>query len=271
MAKSTCIRLASLLAFLLVMTALYPGQARADVQTDVQEELEKAQKLNSAGNYPAACEAYQRAHELAQGKSSPSLIGLSGCYAQAKDEEKSLAAARLALAVAATPDERTKAATTLVRALLAARRDQEVAEILQSLRKQGMTEDEIRQEVLSSVLSEGSEEDAQRLLRLDSNLPLRIQGELEGKITRPQALRTVKPETPWEARQHPGFNGTVILEALIDTQGNVNDVRVLKEQPYGLSESAVKSVKRWKFKPATLDGKPVTVYYVLTVNFQIGI
>ncbi|HEY3570188.1 MAG TPA: energy transducer TonB [Thermoanaerobaculia bacterium] len=271
MAKSTRVRLVSLLALLFAMTALAPGRARADVQTDVQEELEKAQKLYSAGNYRAACEAYQRAHELAQGKSSPSLIGLSGCYAQAKDEEKSLAAARLALAVAATPGERTKAATTLVHALLAAHRDQEASDVLQSLRKQGMTEDEIRQEVLSGVLSEGSEEDARRLLRLDPNMPLRIQGELESRLSRPQVLHTVKPETLWEARQHPGFYGTVIVEATIDTQGNVSSVRVLKEQPYGLTESAVKAVKRWRFKPATLDGKPVTVYYVLTVKFQIGI
>lgn len=270
MVKSARVRPVSLLAFLLAMAALPPGQARADIQADVQAELERAQKLYSAGNYQEACRAYQRADELAQGKSSPSLVGLSGCYAQVKDEEQSLAAARQALAVAATPDERTRATTTLGRALLALHRDQEAAEILQSLRKQGMTDDEIRQQVLSGVLSEDSEEDRQRLLRLDPNRPLRIQGELESKISRPQILRSVKPGTPWEARQHPGFNGTVILEAIIDTQGNVSDLRVLKEQPYGLTESAKESVKRWKFKPATLDGKPVTVYYVLTVNFHIG-
>jgi TonB family protein len=91
-----------------------------------------------------------------------------------------------------------------------------------------------------------------------------------GKVSRPELLRHAYPETTAEARQHPGFNGTVILEANIDTQGNVISVRVLKEQPYGLTEAAVKSVKGWKFKPATLDGKPVTVYYVLTVNFKIG-
>src|SRR3954470_11292576 len=94
MAPSTRVQLVSLLVLLLAMTALFPGQARADVQADVQAELAKAQKLYSAGNYRGACKAYQRADELAQGKSSPTLIGLSGCYTQVKDEEKSLAAAR---------------------------------------------------------------------------------------------------------------------------------------------------------------------------------
>jgi outer membrane biosynthesis protein TonB len=37
----------------------------------------------------------------------------------------------------------------------------------------------------------------------------------------------------------------------------------------GLSESAVKSVKTWTFSPATLDGKPVKVYYVITINFEV--
>jgi TonB family protein len=37
----------------------------------------------------------------------------------------------------------------------------------------------------------------------------------------------------------------------------------------GLDKAAVEAVTRWKFKPATLEGRPVKVYYVLTVNFQV--
>jgi len=46
-------------------------------------------------------------------------------------------------------------------------------------------------------------------------------------------------------------------------------VRVLKGQPMGLDKAAVDAVQRWRFKPAMLAGKPVKVYYVLTVNFQV--
>ena len=62
----------------------------------------------------------------------------------------------------------------------------------------------------------------------------------------------------------------MIVEAIIDKDGKVTDVRLLKGQPFGLSEKAMDSVKQWTFKPATLDGKPVKVFYVLTVNYQIG-
>jgi TonB family protein len=307
MAPSTRVWLVSLLVLLLAMTVLFPGQARADVQADVQAELAKAQKLYSAGDYREACRAYQRADELAQGKSSPSLIGLSDCYEQVKDEEKSLAAARQALAVAATPDERAKATETLGSALLrqpgeaswteaaslfksqvessggaegqggllaalfALHRDQEAAEILQSLRKQGRTEDEIQQHALAGVRYVGPGKDAQRiddfnerLLRLDPNAPLRV----GGAVSRPQIIRTVKPQMPLGARSL-GLNATVIVEAIIDAQGNVRFVKVLKPQPHGLTEAAVDSVKAWTFHPATLNGKPVAVWYVLTVNFQV--
>jgi outer membrane biosynthesis protein TonB len=37
----------------------------------------------------------------------------------------------------------------------------------------------------------------------------------------------------------------------------------------GLEESATSAVKTWTFKPATLNGRPVSVYYNLTVNFRL--
>lgn len=63
--------------------------------------------------------------------------------------------------------------------------------------------------------------------------------------------------------------GIVILQTIIDKEGNVTNVRILKPLPMGLSEEAIKAVKRWKFEPATLNGKPVDVYFNLTVNFRL--
>ena len=60
-----------------------------------------------------------------------------------------------------------------------------------------------------------------------------------------------------------------ILEAIIDTDGRVTDVRVLKPLPMGLDTSAMEAVKRWKFKPGSLNGRPVKVIFNLTVNFRL--
>jgi periplasmic protein TonB len=82
------------------------------------------------------------------------------------------------------------------------------------------------------------------------------------KIEAPQPVYT---ETARKAR----IQGVVIVQAIIDKSGVVTNVKVLKGLPMGLEQSAVDAVKRWKFKPATLNGKPVAVYYNLTVNFRI--
>jgi TonB family protein len=307
MTKNAPVRLVSLLA-LVVALALSAGPARAET-TAVAQELERARGLASHGDQRNACKAYQHASELAQGKSAASLLGLSSCYSQVKDADKAIATARQALAVASTPEERADATQVLgnallrqpgeqgaaealalfkdqvaasggaqgqrgvLTALLVLHRDQEAAEILGDLRKQGKSEDDLQRGVLLGIdypgppdAKEQQSDFNERLHNLDPETPLRV----IGRLSRPQILRQVKPETTEEARQHHGFSGTVILEAVIDKDGKVGDVRVLRGQPFGLSERAMDAVKQWTFTPATLAGKPVKVFYVLTVNFQIG-
>jgi TonB family protein len=94
--------------------------------------------------------------------------------------------------------------------------------------------------------------------------PLRVG---EG-VTRPERISGVNPVYTELARR-ARVTGTVITEAVIDEQGDVVNVRVLKGLPMGLDQAAVDAVKTWKFKPATFEGRPVKVYYVLTVNFHV--
>ena len=64
----------------------------------------------------------------------------------------------------------------------------------------------------------------------------------------------------------PKLTGMEVLERIIEFDPAI-DV-VLMTAHYS-TESAVEAIKSWKFKPATLNGKPVTVYYNLTVNFKL--
>jgi TonB family protein len=89
-----------------------------------------------------------------------------------------------------------------------------------------------------------------------------------GEISRPEIISSTKPVYTELARR-ARVMGTVIVEAVIDEQGNVTETRVLKGLPMGLAQAAVDAVQTWKFKPATREGQPVPVYYVLTVNFQV--
>ena len=85
----------------------------------------------------------------------------------------------------------------------------------------------------------------------------------------PVVLSRVEPRYT-EAARKVGLQGVVIVEAVIDQRGRVERVQVLRGLPLGLEEAAVAAVKQWKFDPATtLDGRPVKVFYNLTINFRV--
>lgn len=89
-----------------------------------------------------------------------------------------------------------------------------------------------------------------------------------GDVVPPEKVDAPPPQYTEIARK-ARVQGVVIVQAIIDKEGKVTNVKVLKGLPMGLEDAAVDAVKRWKFRPATLNGKPVAVYYNLTVNFRI--
>ncbi|MGI9283222.1 MAG: TonB family protein [Endozoicomonas sp.] len=56
-----------------------------------------------------------------------------------------------------------------------------------------------------------------------------------------------------------GQTGLVIMTYRVNPQGRVVDLKILKEKPrgYGFAKFVKKAAAKWKFKPATQDGKPV--------------
>jgi protein TonB len=95
--------------------------------------------------------------------------------------------------------------------------------------------------------------------------PVRVGGDVKAPIAIEPRADPQYTEVARKAR----VEGLVILEAIIDREGNVTDVRVLKGLPLGLDTAAIEAVKKWRFKPGTLNGAPVPVIYNLTVNFRL--
>jgi protein TonB len=91
--------------------------------------------------------------------------------------------------------------------------------------------------------------------------PVRIGGEVKP----PRKIRDVPPVYPPIA-QAANVQGVVILEALIDESGDVIWTAVLRSIPL-LDEAAQTAVQQWKFTPTRVDGEPVPVIMVTTVNF----
>jgi periplasmic protein TonB len=89
-----------------------------------------------------------------------------------------------------------------------------------------------------------------------------------GGVSAPQLVFAPDPEFSDEARRAK-YQGVCVVSLIVDTQGNPQRVQVVRHLGMGLDEKAVEAVKQYKFKPATLQGKPVPVEVNIEVNFRI--
>ncbi|HUP46395.1 MAG TPA: energy transducer TonB [Thermoanaerobaculia bacterium] len=96
------------------------------------------------------------------------------------------------------------------------------------------------------------------------DMPVRV----GGNVKAPVSIKRVDPVYTEIARK-ARIEGIVIIEAIIDRNGNVTDARVLKPLPMGLDQAALDAVRQWKFRPGTLNNQPIPVIYNLTVNFRL--
>ena len=106
----------------------------------------------------------------------------------------------------------------------------------------------------------------------------RIEGDLEsrpvyrfveeGKISEPKRVDGPNPRYPEQARAE-GINGVVVMDVVIGEDGSVHEVEVVESAANVLSEAAIEAVEQWTFEPATLEGIPVAVRYILTVKFRL--
>jgi protein TonB len=70
-------------------------------------------------------------------------------------------------------------------------------------------------------------------------------------------LVRIEPDYPMQARQR-GQEGWVVLEFTISTAGTVKDVEVVASEPGTVFDrAAVQAVRKWKYNPKVVDGKPV--------------
>ncbi|MFZ0797269.1 MAG: energy transducer TonB [Terriglobales bacterium] len=84
----------------------------------------------------------------------------------------------------------------------------------------------------------------------------------------PVVTRKVDPEYTAEARNH-NLEGIVLLWTIVGTDGRAHDIRVMKVLGCGLDEEAIKALKRWTFKPATSEGKPVPATAKIQMEFRL--
>ena len=88
-----------------------------------------------------------------------------------------------------------------------------------------------------------------------------------GQISAPELLHRVEPVYP-EIAVMAKVTGTVILEAVVATDGTVESVKVLRPVKF-LEQAAIDAVKQWRYKPLVLNGMPTPFVLTVTLTFSI--
>jgi periplasmic protein TonB len=88
-----------------------------------------------------------------------------------------------------------------------------------------------------------------------------------GDVKSAQLISKVDPVYPSIARSQR-VSGSVVIDALIDAKGNVTTMKVLSG-PTLLHQAAMEALKQWKYRPATLDGNPVSMHLTVSIQFRI--
>jgi protein TonB len=88
-----------------------------------------------------------------------------------------------------------------------------------------------------------------------------------GDVSPAKMISSVPPVYSSLARmQH--VSGDVKIDALIDVNGRVTSMKVISG-PTLLHQAATDALRQWKYKPATLDGKPVPMHLTVTLQFRL--
>ena len=82
-------------------------------------------------------------------------------------------------------------------------------------------------------------------------------------------LATFPPQFPRKAIQG-GIEGWVEVEFTVTERGTVTDVKILKAKPRRIFNAAAKkTIKKWKFRPKMVDGKPVSARATQVIDFKM--
>lgn len=97
-------------------------------------------------------------------------------------------------------------------------------------------------------------------------LPLRSPVRVGGLISAPRVLIRVRPLYP-KVASRARIQGVVILEAIVDEDGVVQEIRVLRSVNY-LDEPAIDALKRWRYEPLTLNGQRMPFQLTVSMTFS---
>jgi protein TonB len=88
-----------------------------------------------------------------------------------------------------------------------------------------------------------------------------------GQLAAPKIIKRVDPVYPELARSSR-VAAIVILEAEVDTRGQVKTAKILRGHPL-FDAAAIEAVQQWRYQPLLLNGEPTGFILTVTINFNL--
>ncbi len=89
-----------------------------------------------------------------------------------------------------------------------------------------------------------------------------------GGVSIPIPIVSPEAEFSEEARRLK-YQGICAISIVVDAHGYPQNLRVVRPLGMGLDEKALEAVRRYRFKPALKNGKPVPAIMTIEVNFRL--
>jgi protein TonB len=113
-----------------------------------------------------------------------------------------------------------------------------------------------------------------------ADVPLKLAGAARGEcpegqlasdrgcVVPPEITDRVEAKYPREARKR-GIEGTVVVEATVEVDGTVGEVKVVHttKPGVGFEEAVVTAVRQWRYKPGRIGDEPVRVTMAVSTEF----
>jgi TonB family protein len=119
--------------------------------------------------------------------------------------------------------------------------------------------------VLQVAVQEQQKKNYEVLVRDAEGRPLRVR--LPGAAITGLIIERAFPVYPNAAKEKK-IEGTVVVSAVVGTNGQVQTVTVISGPPE-LRDSAVETMKKWRFKPFMVDGRAVEVEIKMEHNYNL--
>ena len=87
-------------------------------------------------------------------------------------------------------------------------------------------------------------------------------------LTIPRAIFFPEPELSGQAR-NARYQGTNVLQIVVDKNGLVSRMQVVRHLGMGLDAQSLKIIKTWRFQPGVLHGQPVAVRLNIELSYKL--